>query len=224
MPSGTTQTKWKRGSMATSSIVGETISSTGRGLLFDFDQWSQEKVAETIEQYLSSEIKVKRPDCVVFTMAVPPVQLVSNSIFKGALFSHSTEHIPLGVLLVQAKNVITLYVRTIPFGSLECSPSENFVMLYLSRGGDVLGNSHESKWKENNLKKTSIDELSHISCKRIVLFPSIVDPTSQSIEILDNGIIRVKYTVVSPAPKGSKPGEKFRKSILNLKSISIKKP
>lgn len=196
--------KWKRASAAPQGW-GETVRSLAKGFLSEFDEWEpSDRVGDALESFITDRILSKRPDVSVCAVTVPgPASLMPNAVFGGRLFENATEHVPLGVLVVQIKSQVILFVRTIPFGSLECTPHENHVSLYLSRGQDSLGDSYVTKW--DNVKKTSIDEVSGSTFHRIVLLPVNIDPESQVISILDN-IVRVEYNVLTSSAQAGGPG------------------
>lgn len=114
------------------------------------------------------------------------------------------EHIPIGVLVLhsQTKNTLSLLVRTVPFGSLSCSASENQVVLYLARSSDEMGQTLSTKWSPN--VKWWIDELQTSHFKREVLLPCKIVSSSQRVSVLENGIVEIVYEV-REAPQHSSP-------------------
>ena len=217
---------WKRAS-ASPLAWPEPIRAVARSHLMEFDAWDQ---IESLNDFLGDRIRPKRPDVSVSLLVVPPaVSLGPLEVFSGNLFGDAAEHVPLGVLVVQLKQQVVIFVRTIPFGSLECTPHEDHVTLYLHRRKDSLGQSHATKWED--MQKTPIDELSKMNAERTVILPTLIDPESQEILVMENGVIRVEYSIVSspsipitsPSPRGTPPrisGISInRRSIFNKKSL-----
>ncbi len=182
--------RWKRASTSMFSS-GETVRGASRSVLAECADW---KDPSQMEHALVAGIRSKRPDALVAVVCVPVAvaAAASHPHLDGTLFGEQ-EHTPLGVMVLHSasKGTVTLFVRTIPFGSLECTPTQNHVSMYLSRREDQLGQSHVTKW-EKNVRKT-MDELSEANFVRVVMLPCKVDPSSQSIRVLDNGIVRIDY-------------------------------
>ncbi len=192
-----TGSMWKRASVAGAvSLVAETVRATAKTALADSADWSLQ--GPPLEQALIAGMRQRRPEAFVATICAPAARSSSGgggggvAALEGSLFGEH-EHAPLGVLVLHApgRGAVTLFVRTVPFGSLECTPSENHVSMYLSRREDQLGQSHMTKW-DKNVRKTT-DELAGSHFVRVVLLPCKVDPLSQSIKILENGIVRIDY-------------------------------
>ena len=205
--------RWKRAS-ASPLAYAEPLRAAAKPALMEFDSWPsmEDNAASTVDtealsvalkSHMMDQLAGKRTDMTVLAMPTPPVteQLSRSSNTSGrGIFADATDHVPIGVLVVQLKSQVVLFVRTIPFGSLECMPHENHVDLLLSRREDSLGQSHMTKWE--NLQMTSLDELSQEKISRMVLLPATIDPSSQNIRMLEHGVIRIEYAIVASAGSG----------------------
>ncbi len=190
-------TMWKR-SLPPGSILVESIGGLTRTILQEIDKGLSQDLsdlnarAEAVETSAASSLKAKRGE--VSLVVIPVPQLPSNMTpLQGPVLEE--EHSPLGVMIIYspAKALVTLMVRTVPFGSLSCCASENQVTLFLSRREDQMGQSLTTKWTQN--VKKWVYELQGEHFKREVLLPCKIVASSQKVSLLDNGIVEVTYDV-----------------------------
>jgi hypothetical protein len=190
---------WKRSQPPGGLSMLESIGAVTKVFLQEWEKGASERPessTEALEASLLAGIKSKRGDVSVSVMVVPALAAEAVDLpmtLRGPVVEE--EHSPLGVMVSfsPSKSLLSLLVRTVPFGSLSCSASENQVTLYLSRRQDEMGQSLTTKWTQN--VKKWIDELHGEHFRREVLLPCKIVASSQRVALLDNGIVEITYEV-----------------------------